>query len=101
MKEYLTQQPSLVDVAIPGDSKFTVCGDIHGQYYDLMNIFRLNGVPSETNPYVSFVTGSADTTVSYSDSDLWHVLCKFLMCEPQIYFITAALNTLNCVLNIF
>ncbi|XP_037072171.1 serine/threonine-protein phosphatase 5-like [Pollicipes pollicipes] len=52
IKQYLLQQPSLVDVAIPEQSKFTVCGDIHGQFYDLMNIFELNGVPSEANPYL-------------------------------------------------
>jgi serine/threonine-protein phosphatase 5 len=47
-------QPSLVEITIPDDSKFTVCGDIHGQFYDLMNIFDLNGLPSPSNPYVSF-----------------------------------------------
>lgn len=48
------KQPSLVEIDIPHDKKFTVCGDIHGQFYDLLNIFELNGLPSEDNPYVSF-----------------------------------------------
>ncbi|XP_042884048.1 serine/threonine-protein phosphatase 5-like [Penaeus japonicus] len=52
VKEHLMKQPTLVDVTIPDDAKFTVCGDIHGQYYDLMNIFELNGLPSTTNPYL-------------------------------------------------
>ena len=29
-----------------------MCGDVHGQYYDLINIFQLNGKPSDTNPYL-------------------------------------------------
>ncbi|XP_017793617.1 PREDICTED: serine/threonine-protein phosphatase 5 [Habropoda laboriosa] len=59
VKAWFMAQPSLVDITIPDDSKFTICGDIHGQYYDLLNIFELNGLPSETNPYVSFITVDA------------------------------------------
>ena len=44
--------PSIVDVHIPLESKLTVCGDIHGQFYDLMHIFDLNGIPSPTNMYL-------------------------------------------------
>lgn len=52
MDEYLRTQPPLVDVTIPKDERFTICGDIHGQFYDLMNIFSKNGLPSTTNPYL-------------------------------------------------
>lgn len=52
IKKYFQTQPSLVDVPVPDESKFTICGDIHGQFFDLMNIFELNGLPSEENPYL-------------------------------------------------
>ncbi|XP_018393519.1 PREDICTED: serine/threonine-protein phosphatase 5 [Cyphomyrmex costatus] len=52
VKSWFMAQPSLVDIMIPEENKFTICGDIHGQYYDLLNIFKLNGLPSETNPYL-------------------------------------------------
>ncbi|KAK9843424.1 hypothetical protein WJX81_001775 [Elliptochloris bilobata] len=50
--ELLRKSPSLVDVAIPAQGGFTVCGDVHGQFYDLLHIFELNGLPSEENPYL-------------------------------------------------
>ncbi|XP_057430690.1 serine/threonine-protein phosphatase 5 isoform X2 [Lotus japonicus] len=51
-REILQALPSLVDITVPDGKHFTVCGDVHGQYYDLLNIFELNGLPSEENPYL-------------------------------------------------
>ncbi|KAJ2782323.1 Palmitoyl-protein thioesterase 1 [Coemansia javaensis] len=48
----LRQLPTLVDVAIPDDAVLTVCGDVHGQYYDVLNIFKLNGFPSAKLMYL-------------------------------------------------
>eukprot|EP00747_Dinoflagellata_sp_TGD_P186549 gnl/TRDRNA2_/TRDRNA2_43622_c1_seq1.p1 gnl/TRDRNA2_/TRDRNA2_43622_c1~~gnl/TRDRNA2_/TRDRNA2_43622_c1_seq1.p1 ORF type:complete len:420 (+),score=103.25 gnl/TRDRNA2_/TRDRNA2_43622_c1_seq1:85-1260(+) len=48
----LKTRDTLVDVEVPDSGMITVCGDVHGQFYDLLNIFEMNGVPSEENPYV-------------------------------------------------
>ena len=43
---HFRNEPSLVDIAIPDgeDGLLTVCGDTHGQFYDLCNIFTTVGV---------------------------------------------------------
>ncbi|OLY85667.1 Serine/threonine-protein phosphatase 5 [Smittium mucronatum] len=48
----LKELPSLVDIDIQDGSKLIICGDVHGQYYDLLNIFKLAGPPSSTNCYL-------------------------------------------------
>lgn len=54
-KEILEKEPSLVDITIGVNGiadKITVCGDTHGQFYDVLNLFKINGVPSQNNPYL-------------------------------------------------
>ncbi|CAK9081083.1 unnamed protein product [Durusdinium trenchii] len=52
MIEMLKTSSTLVDIEVPDMGEVTVCGDVHGQFYDLLNIFSLNGIPSEQNPYL-------------------------------------------------
>ena len=48
----LRAQATLVRVDVPAGSHITVCGDVHGQYYDVLNLFSMNGAPSASNPYL-------------------------------------------------
>ncbi|NXN14585.1 PPP5 phosphatase, partial [Indicator maculatus] len=52
VKEVLSKLPTLIETTLKETEQVTVCGDTHGQFYDLLNIFHLNGLPSEDNPYI-------------------------------------------------
>lgn len=52
-KEILSNyKEALVDINIPEGVKFNVVGDVHGQFYDLLNIFKIQGFPSESNMFL-------------------------------------------------
>ncbi|KAI1820608.1 protein phosphatase 5 [Xylaria intraflava] len=52
VKKIVYDEPTLVEVTVPDGVKLTVCGDTHGQYYDLMELFRLNGRPTDQHYYL-------------------------------------------------
>jgi serine/threonine-protein phosphatase 5 len=52
MTALLLTLPNCLKLSCPPEGTFTVCGDTHGQFYDLLNIFAINGEPSEARPYL-------------------------------------------------
>ncbi|ORZ03546.1 Metallo-dependent phosphatase-like protein [Syncephalastrum racemosum] len=52
VRKIMMEAPSLIDVKVPSDGMLTVCGDVHGQFYDFINIFELNGYPDEKHAYL-------------------------------------------------
>ena len=44
VKAVLAALPTVVEVPVPEGTHLTVCGDVHGQFYDLLNIFDINGL---------------------------------------------------------
>ena len=45
-------EPSLVDINLKENEIINICGDVHGQFYDFLNIFKINGFPSKNNSYL-------------------------------------------------
>ncbi|KAF2097030.1 protein phosphatase 5 [Rhizodiscina lignyota] len=46
------EEPTMVEMEVGAGEKLTVCGDTHGQFFDLLEIFRLNGYPTTSHLYL-------------------------------------------------
>lgn len=85
--------PSLLDIRIPPGQNFTVCGDVHGQFYDLLNIFALNGEPSETNPYL--FNGDFVDRGSFSCEVILTLFAYKLHCPSSVHLLRGNHETKN------
>lgn len=52
VKKIVYDEPTMVEMEVPKGHQLTVCGDTHGQYFDLLELFRLNGFPTESHYYL-------------------------------------------------
>lgn len=82
----LDKEPNVVSVTVDGKNvqEIVVCGDIHGQYYDFLNIFKTNGLPSAERPYLfngDFVdrgSFSVECMIALLSFKLWKPNCIYL-----------------------
>ena len=81
----LKAHPNVVPIPVDATSDVTVCGDTHGQYYDLLNIFKLNGNPSPSNRYL--FNGDFVDRGSYSVENV-SVLLAFKALFPNDFFMS-------------
>jgi serine/threonine-protein phosphatase 5 len=76
-------EPSLIDIEVKANKNFNICGDIHGQFYDLLKIFDVCGYPSETNPYL--FNGDFVDRGSFSVECIITLLCFKLLYPKHFY----------------
>lgn len=80
VRSLMSSYKSLVRISVPSDVEFNVCGDVHGQFYDLINIFEINGVPSQRNPYL--FNGDFVDRGSFSVEVILTLFC-WKLCYPE------------------
>lgn len=85
VKQLFDAMPPVIDVSLPksAEGRLTICGDVHGQYYDLLNIFRRNGFPSATHAYL--FNGDFVDRGSFS-AEVILTLLAFKVLYPQSFF---------------
>ncbi len=84
VRKIVYQEPTMVEMEVQKGHKLTVCGDTHGQFFDLLEIFRLNGFPSESHYYLfngDFVDrGSWSTEIAF-------LLYAYKWLHPKAFFL--------------
>eukprot|EP01064_Diplonema_japonicum_P010779 TRINITY_DN1800_c1_g1_i1.p1 TRINITY_DN1800_c1_g1~~TRINITY_DN1800_c1_g1_i1.p1 ORF type:complete len:480 (+),score=96.27 TRINITY_DN1800_c1_g1_i1:82-1521(+) len=77
--------PNAVPVNIPEGARVNVCGDVHGQFYDLLHLFKLGGDPSPDNWYL--FNGDFVDRGSYS-VECFLLLLGYKLLYPNYFFMS-------------
>ncbi|KAI9898238.1 hypothetical protein N3K66_006598 [Trichothecium roseum] len=84
VKNIVYEEATMVEMKIPDDVNLTVCGDTHGQYFDLMELFRRNGAPSDKHWYL--FNGDFVDRGSWS-CEIALLLYAYKMLRPNAFFL--------------
>eukprot|EP01028_Stygiella_incarcerata_P005626 TRINITY_DN2354_c0_g1_i1.p1 TRINITY_DN2354_c0_g1~~TRINITY_DN2354_c0_g1_i1.p1 ORF type:complete len:478 (-),score=118.07 TRINITY_DN2354_c0_g1_i1:255-1688(-) len=82
--DHLDTLPSLVHIEVPKKKHITVCGDTHGQFFDVVHIFEENGMPSKENPYL--FNGDYVDRGSFS-VEVILALLSFMITDPESIYL--------------
>lgn len=77
-------EPTMVEMEVQKGHQLTVCGDTHGQFFDLMELFRLNGFPTEDHYYL--FNGDFVDRGSWS-TEIVLLLYAYKWLHPQSFFL--------------
>ncbi|KAL0248543.1 hypothetical protein GEMRC1_003779 [Eukaryota sp. GEM-RC1] len=82
-RKSLSALPNVVEAELPKDCKVVLVGDIHGQFYDLLQILQINGYPADDVAYV--FNGDWVDRGRYSVEAVMLILLMFLKCPGRVY----------------
>jgi len=74
--DLLRKLPNVAHVTAP----VVICGDLHGQFYDMLTIFDLAGQPSAGTKYL-FLGDYVDR--GFFSSEIVIYLCALMLCHPE------------------
>ena len=79
----IKEQPMLIEINAP----VNVCGDIHGQYIDLLRLFKLGGDPIKDNKNYLFLGDYVDR--GNNSIEVMALLLAYKIKHPENFFFTA------------